>query len=93
MKESFKIQALFPTRGSVLYEAWLDSRIHGIMTNTDAVIDPVIDGKFSIWNGYITGLTIQLTRNTEIVQQWRTTDFSEEDPDSIVRITLKETPG
>ena len=92
MRESFIIQITLPVRASILYSAWLDSSIHGTMTNTKAEIDPVINGKFSIWNGYITGSITELIPYKKIVQRWRTTEFKKYDPDSVVRIVLRESP-
>lgn len=91
--ESFKIQSTFNVNPEILYNAWLDSRIHSEMTGTDAEIYPEENGPFSIWNGYITGSTIELVKNNKIVQHWRTTDFPEGSDYSVIEIHFNSIPG
>ena len=90
--ESFKIQSTFKVSPGILYNAWLDSRIHSEMTGADAKIDPGLNGSFNIWNGYITGKTLELLKNRKIVQQWRTTDFPEGSDHSVIEIVFHTTP-
>ena len=90
--ESFEIQATFPVKPQAIYKAWLDSQQHSEMTNADAEIDPNVNGTFSIWNGYITGSTVELIMNKKIVQLWRTTDFPPGSDQSVVEVNLYETP-
>lgn len=91
--ESFKIQSTFGVQPEVLFNAWLDSRIHSEMTDADAEIDPEVKGSFKIWDGYITGTTLELVKNKKIVQKWRTTDFPEGSDHSIIEITFNPTTG
>ena len=90
--ESFEIQATFRVEPGMIYKAWLDSSLHSEMTNADSEIDPLLNGNFSIWNGYITGSTVELEKNKKIVQRWRTTDFPVNSDHSIVEIHLSGTP-
>ena len=90
--ESFEIQVTFPVKPQEIYKAWLDSQQHSEMTNADAEIDPNVNGTFSIWNGYITGSTVELIPNIKIVQRWRTTDFPPGSDQSVVEVNLHETP-
>jgi activator of HSP90 ATPase len=59
------------------------------MTGSPAKIDPRVGGKFSAWDGYITGTTLELKPHSRIVQAWRTSEFADGDPDSRVEVTLK----
>jgi activator of HSP90 ATPase len=90
--ESFVIQATIPGNPEVIYKAWLDSHLHSEMTDADAEIDPGVSGNFSIWNGYITGTTIELVKNKMIVQRWRTTDFPSGSDHSVIEVHLSEVP-
>ena len=90
--DSFKIQSTFNVKPEIIFIAWLDSRIHSEMTETDAEIDPDVNGSFSIWNGYITGKTLELVKDKKIVQSWRTTDFPEESDYSVIEIIFSPTP-
>jgi len=59
---------------------------HTNFTGSSAKINPKVGGKFTAWDGYITGKTIELDLNKRILQNWRTTDFPEETPDSKVEL-------
>jgi activator of HSP90 ATPase len=89
--ESFRIQATIHAKPYEIYNAWLDSQQHSEMTDSDAEIDPCINGVFSIWNGYITGSTVELEKGKKIVQRWRTTDFPAGRDHSVIEVHLLET--
>jgi activator of HSP90 ATPase len=90
--ESFKIQSTFKVKPETLFNAWLDSRIHGEMTGTEAEIDPTVNGSFNIWNGYIKGKTLELVKNKKIVQSWLSTDFPEGSIHSVIEVVLQPVP-
>ena len=90
--ESFEITATFPVKPGMIYKAWLDSTGHSEMTDADAEIDPKVNGTFSIWNGYITGNTVELVKDKKIVQRWRTTDFPSGSDHSILEVVLADVP-
>jgi activator of HSP90 ATPase len=81
--DSFEIREFIPAKPEKLYDAWLDSRLHGEMTGSKAEIDPSVGGKFAAWDGYITGTIIELVPGRKIVQRWRTAEFPPASPDSI----------
>jgi activator of HSP90 ATPase len=87
--ESFKLIEVFPVSPEVLYKAWLDSTTHAEIIGSSAEIDPAINGRFVIWDNYVTGVTIELVPGKKIVQQWRTTDFPEDSPDSLLELTFE----
>lgn len=91
--ESFKISARFPISARELYQAWLNSKQHAGFTGAGAKIVPQVGGKFTAWDGYIWGKTLELTPYNRIVQAWRTTDFPDGCGNSIVEITLDEVDG
>jgi hypothetical protein len=45
----------------VLYNAWLSSADHTKFTGSAADIDPSIGGKFTAWDGYISGTGTEVT--------------------------------
>jgi activator of HSP90 ATPase len=63
------------------------------MTGSPAQVDGNMGGKFSAWDGYIFGSTLDLTPNQRIVQAWRTSEFPEGAPDSHLEILLEEVVG
>ena len=89
MSESLSVFSIFPVPLKKVYEAWMDSDEHTAFTNSEAKIDSRVGGEFSAWEGYITGKTITLEPFTRIVQNWRTTDFNADDPDSLLEIIFE----
>lgn len=85
----FTIKTIFPITAQKLYKAWLNSDQHSAMTGSNAICSSEIGGLFSSWDGYINGKNIELIANKKIKQSWRTTDFSEDDEDSIIEINFK----
>jgi uncharacterized protein YndB with AHSA1/START domain len=75
-----------------VYEAWLDSRKHADFTGDQADIQPGVGGSFTIGGGYITGQNLELEPYKRIVQSWRTTEFPDSSPDSLLEVILEETP-
>ncbi len=91
MKESFVLKETLESEPSTIYQAWLDGELHSQMTGGEAHCSNKIGGSFSAWDGYITGKNIELVEDKKIVQTWRTTEFEEEDEDSILNIELTRT--
>ncbi len=89
--ESLSLSAVFPASAREVYEAWLSSKEHTAFTGSQAVIDPRIGGKFAAWEGYIQGTTVELEPYRRILQDWRTTDFPKEAPDSKLEIIFEDT--
>ena len=63
------------------------------MTGSPAQVDGTIGGKFSAWDGYIFGSTLDLMPNQRIVQTWRTSEFPEDAPDSRLEVLLEDVDG
>ena len=91
--ESFVLNEKFAVDPETLYKAWMDSNIHADIIGSSAQIEPVVNGKFIIWDDYITGKTKLLEPYKKIVQLWRTTEFPENSPDSVLEITFEEIKG
>ncbi len=83
------IEAELNVAPSVAYNTWLDSEGHENMTGGEASFTNLIDTDFTAWDGYIFGKILKLEPNVRIVQTWRTSEFEENTPDSIVEVTFK----
>ena len=60
MAESFEVSTFFPTISAErIYRSWLDSDEHSAFTGSPAQIDPGVGGKFTAWEGYIYGKTLE----------------------------------
>jgi len=86
----FTVTHTFKASPVQLYAAWLDSKQHAAMTGAEADVSNKVGEEFSAWDGYITGRNLELEPNKRIKQAWRTSEFAEDQPDSIIEITFKE---
>jgi activator of HSP90 ATPase len=64
-------EEFFPVEPKRIFDALLDARQFTKMTGRPAIIDPTVGGTFSLFNGVITGRTLELVPNALIVQAWR----------------------
>jgi activator of HSP90 ATPase len=93
MTDSLHLTAFIPGATSrLIFEAWLDSQKHAAFTGDTAEIQPRIGGEFTISGGYITGKTLELEPYHRIVQSWRTTEFPDGAPDSLLEVLLTDSP-
>jgi activator of HSP90 ATPase len=76
-----------------VYRAFLNSKTHAAFTGSKATGSGRVGARFTAWDGYITGKTIRLRSGKKIVQQWRTTEFPSEYPDSILELSFKAKKG
>jgi len=89
MKREFSLTVEFPATPEEVFRAWLSSEGHSGMTGSKAKVEPRVGGKFTAWDGYITGKTLELKPYSRIVQAWRTSEFADTDPDSKIDLKLE----
>jgi len=85
----FQVSSFIPAPPEAVYKAWLDSRKHAAMTGGAATVNAKIGATFQAWDGYITGKNLELEPAARILQDWRTTEFTEAEPDSRLEILFK----
>jgi len=85
-------KTLIPTTPDEVYEAFLDAKKHSAFTGSKATCDPKVGGKFSAWDGYISGKNLELEKGKRIVQEWVTTEWPEGYPPSRLELTFRKTP-
>jgi Activator of HSP90 ATPase len=90
MKNGFTLSETIHATPAEIYEAWLSSEGHAVLTGSPAKVDGNVGGEFSAWDGYIFGRTLELTPNQRIVQAWRTSEFPDKAPDSHLELLLEE---
>jgi activator of HSP90 ATPase len=90
MKNSFTISAILHADAERIYKAWLSSEEHAAFTGSSAHVTPEVNGKFTAWDGYISGKTIAMEPFHRIVQTWRTTEFPADAPDSHLEILIEK---
>jgi activator of HSP90 ATPase len=60
-----------------IYDAFLSSKGHTGMTGAKATATATVGGKFTAWDGYISGTNLELEDGKRIVQDWQTTEWPE----------------
>lgn len=91
MPESIELSEFFPgIKAERLYRAWMDGGEHTAMTGSPAQVDPQVGGRFTAWEGYISGANLELQPFQRILQAWRASEFPEGSPDSRLEIRLQE---
>jgi activator of HSP90 ATPase len=78
------------TRDEV-YEAFTDEEKHSAFTGSKATFDIQVGGKFTAWDGYISGKNLELDKGKRIVQEWITTEWPSGYPPSRLELTFKKT--
>ncbi|MFZ5441502.1 MAG: SRPBCC domain-containing protein [Myxococcota bacterium] len=80
MAENISLSDIIPAPPARVFSAWLDPHEHGRMTGSTATDEG--EGRFTAWDGYISGRTVASEPHSRIEQAWRTTEFPEGAPDS-----------
>jgi activator of HSP90 ATPase len=86
----FKMSVTLHAAPEQVFDAWLSGEGHSRMTGSQAKVQKRSGGKFSAWDGYIWGVTLEMERPSRIVQSWRTSEFPKDAPDSRVEILLEK---
>lgn len=76
-----------------IYDALMDEKKHSEFTGAKAEIDPVLRGKFSVWDGYATGENLELKPGKKIVQAWRASDWPKEAVSKVIFSFFKTKDG
>ncbi len=76
-----------------LYEIYTDSKKHSGATGQRASVSKKVGGKFSAFDGRISGRNLVVVPNRMIVQAWRATHWKKTDLDSILITTFSDAPG
>ena len=89
MTVSFNISTYIPATPDEIYRTWMDSDGHSAMTGSPARIESTPGASFEAWDGYITGVNLELEPGRRILQSWRTVEFNPEEPDSRLEVLLE----
>ncbi|MFZ4616927.1 MAG: SRPBCC domain-containing protein [Rectinemataceae bacterium] len=89
--DQIRLKAEFAVSAGEIYAAWLDPLLHGSMSSGgEAHIEAVVGGAFDCGDGYIRGKNLELDPGARILQSWRTTDFAEDQADTMLELTLED---
>lgn len=72
-----------------VYDAYVDPRKHSDFTGSPASGTARKGAKFEAWDGYITGRFVELEKGKRVVQEWKTTEWPEGYPHSMLELTFR----
>ena len=75
MPKDIKQTVTFDAAPGVIFETLMDARKHSAFTGAPAKVARKAGGAFSCYGGYITGHTLELVKDKDIVQAWRGKDW------------------
>ena len=82
----------FNATPETLYAIYMDPRKHAKAIGSKVRLVPKEGGRFSAF-GMLEGRFLLLEKGKRIVQTWRGMHWKKSDPDSILILTFKKTPG
>jgi uncharacterized protein YndB with AHSA1/START domain len=83
-------KVVIPASPEEVYDAFMDARKHSEFTGSEATCDPTVGGKFTAWDGYISGRNLELQKGKRIVQEWITTEWPKGYPPSTLELTFRK---
>lgn len=75
-----------PGKPVEVYDMFLNPRKHAQFTGSKAVIQRRVGGKFTTWDGYISGTILEMVPRKKIVQEWQTSEWPEGMEPSIIEL-------
>lgn len=90
--KTIRQSVIFKTSPHEVYEAIMDPKKHSEFTDSQVQISKKVGGKFSVYDGDIEGVNLELVPDKKIVQSWRYSDWPQNHY-STATFTLKEIEG
>lgn len=75
MTKTIRQQVILPAPPKRVYEALMNEKQHAAFSEGAAKISKKIGGAFTVYDGYVTGLNVELIPGKRIVQVWRAQDW------------------
>jgi len=93
MKKTIRQKVIVAAKPIEIYEAFVNAKKHSAFTGSKATGEGKIGGKFTAWDGYISGKFLELEEEKKIVQEWITTEWPEGYAPSRFELTFREVKG
>jgi activator of HSP90 ATPase len=93
MKPPIEQTVKFSCSPEALFEMYMDSAKHSASTGAAAQVTRRVGGRFTAFDGALSGRNLLIVPNRLIVQAWRSTAFKRDDPDSILVLEFSKTGG
>ena len=91
--KTIRQKAFIPADPSDIYNAFLDARKHTEITGAAATCERRVGGKFSAWDGYISGTNLRLENGRRIIQRWKTSEWPKGYKPSTLELAFKPKDG
>jgi activator of HSP90 ATPase len=88
-----KQKVVIPATPDEVYDAFMNPKKHSEFTGSKATVTPRVGGKFTAWDGYISGRNLELEKGKKIVQEWVTSEWPQDYPPSRLELTFKDVGG
>ena len=76
-----------------VYDALVNAKKHAEFTGVPATSANKIGGKFTAWDGYISGKYLKLEPGRKILEEWSTRDWPANFPPSVIELTFAKADG
>ncbi len=83
----------FRATPKAVYDALMDQKKHAAFTSAPAKVSAKIGGAFSAYDGYLTGITLELKPDKRIVQAWRSEGWPDGHYSIVTLAFLKKSGG
>src|SRR5262245_43938174 len=87
--KTIKQRTLIPAPPKKVYEAIANARLQAEVTGAKTTGAARVGGRFTAWDGYITGVHRTLTLGRRIVQDWQTAEWPADAGPSRLELTFK----
>ncbi len=86
---TIRLHEFIPAPPEEVYDAYLDAKKQSDCTGARTACERYVGGKFSAWNGYITGTNLKLENARRIVQEWKTAEWPNGYGPSVLEFTFQ----
>ncbi len=90
---TIKQAVTIPATPVEVYDAMVTAKKHAEFTGVPATSANKVGGKFTAWDGYISGKYLKLEPGRRIVEEWSTRDWPAAYPPSVIEFTFAKADG
>ncbi|HUJ75354.1 MAG TPA: SRPBCC domain-containing protein, partial [bacterium] len=90
MTKTVQLSFSYPVPAATLYRIFVTSAQHSAATGSPGRINAKVGGRFSLFEGALTGRTLYRAPGRLLVQTWRSTSFKPGDAESILVVEFRD---